>query len=102
LRWGRHLSGAIKLQEELWHPDIRRNLCLTESANSGIWYSTPVGGGIIHRRIDVRVGKGQFDVIRVHRVVMNNLQKGVDAVMVLPGLFSSRLCINLEFIKHAV
>lgn len=50
---------------------------------------TVLHGNIAHYRYDVRVGRGQFDVIRLHRVVKEHFPyrpvRTVDGVMFLPG-----------------
>ncbi len=50
---------------------------------------TVLGGNIAHYRFDVVVGPGQFDVIRLHRVVREQVPhhpvRTVDGVLLLPG-----------------
>ncbi len=63
--------------------------CSTTAVIAATPDRTLLGGDIAHYRYDVAVGPGQFDVIRLHRIV--RLQAGVpahtaDAVMLLPGL----------------
>jgi hypothetical protein len=50
---------------------------------------TVIHGNIVHYRYDVRVGPGDFDVIRLHRVVREGMRyqplRTVDGVFLLPG-----------------
>jgi hypothetical protein len=49
-----------------------------------------VHGDVVHYRLDVRVGPGEFDTIRIHRVVKEArpgrpAMKGMEGVLLLPG-----------------